>query len=133
MSYRRAAPLAVLMITSVLAAVSLTGCQALECGRGEPTPEEALKGLIEASREADSSDDVCKYVTNGFDFEFEDVRALAETYENVDPDELVVEVTEQLGSTVLLTASSKDGSVNEKFQALDAEGDRATIDFGSVD
>jgi hypothetical protein len=108
----------------------LTSCQSFECGRGEPTAEEALTELIKASADADDTSDVCRFVTPGYVYDLDDVQALAETFGEDGSQDVRIEVTDQLGSIVLLTASSSSGSVSEKFQALDAEGKRATINFG---
>jgi hypothetical protein len=115
----------------VLIGTTIVAVQSMSCGHGVHTSEAALRALISACRDASDTRDVCRYVTPGFDYTMSDVDTIAIAFATVDPDDVIVTTTDQLGTLVFLTASTPDGSASLDVTATDNEGKRATIDLGS--
>jgi len=115
----------------VLIGTTIIAVQSMSCGRGVHTSEAALRALISASRDASDTQDVCRYVTPGFEYTMSDVHTIANAFPTVDPADVIVTTTDQLGTLVFLTASTPDGSASLEITATDNEGKRATIDLGS--
>lgn len=115
----------------VLIGTTIAAVQSMSCGRGVHTSEAALRALISASRDASDTHDVCRYVTPGFEYTMSDVDTFANAFATVDPADVIVTTTDQLGTLVFLTASTPDGSASIDITATDNEGKRATIDLGA--
>ena len=125
---RRWAAVAVMI---ALVAASIVAVQTASCGWGVHTSEAALRDLITASTDATDTHDVCRYVTRGYEYSMSDVRVITTTFGTVDPDDLTITTTDQLGTLVFLTASTPDGTDSMDFTATDDEGKRATINLGT--
>jgi hypothetical protein len=90
----------------VLIGTTIAAVQSMSCGRGVHTSEAALRALISASKDASDTHDVCRYVTPGFEYTMSDVDTLANAFATVDPSDVIVTTTDQLGTLVFLTAST---------------------------
>lgn len=115
----------------VLIGTTIVAVQSMSCGRGVHTSEAALRALISASRVASDTLEVCRYVTPGFEYSMSDVRTMANAFPTTDPADVIVTTTDQLGTSVFLTASTPDSSASIDITATDNEGKRTTIDLGS--
>ena len=109
---------------------ALSGCSIDGgCSTGAGSAPGAVKGLVEASQEADSREDVCKYTTSNSDYDVAEIETLRNRFESDDLPSYAYEVVDQMGADSTVAISLEGAQVAE-FDVTSDQGGSWTVYFG---
>ena len=117
-----------------LVALSLTACSGRGCSTGADSATDAVKGLIEAARSADSPQDICRYVEEAWVVDGSDVQAVKSKYSDEPAGSLKFTLSDQMGTDAWVNVKSTDGLIDETyFVSADFDSKWTVAKLGTLD